>query len=821
MMATFVISVCTFSLMVLLLNTVHSTILGNNYEPNLRRNNIRSTGLDGMFSQSDFTSASKRRTQAVENKRRRVRDATDSKCSIPEEQMIALSDPSHTSFYTFNDSNFNLAMIWTGPDGKELMALTTMEYTFYSAQSHLWISNNFGRSFTSINHLIEGAIIRATDGIFKSSIDPQRVILVSYMPDMSKTETRLYGTLNGGKKFTKSIAPFYLDGSIVFHNTDANRLLAHSPYQQFKLWVSNDFGIHWKDVQRNVLSYAWGSKEMEPGVLFAVVSSGSTGSVTQRLMRSTDYGESFLAMKENVYSFGVQGNFVFAAMDGGKKNEERVLYVSKDDGETWNPTQLPVITINQFFSVLDMNEGMLFIHVDDEGGTGSGTLYTSDADGIVFSVSLKKHLYAERSATTDFYRVTSMRGVYLASQVGDDLSIHTNITFDRGGIWHPVKAPEGSVCKNSATSCNLQIHNRYSQTEGLNVPSSPLSQQNAVGLILAHGNVADALETHPPDVFVSNDGGYNWTKALAGPHHYTLTNNGGLLLAISAEQDVTNIIKFSYDEGHCWNEYQFIKEPFSITGLLPEPSTNSLNVSIWGFGVEDRRWRIVTIDFSAVLKNECTEADFVEWVPHLSNNNKGCLLGLNETFERVKPDSLCHLNYIHRPKAKVSDPCLCTKDDYECDFGFSRKGESEECEVSADVNPSQLDVCINGVKEKISTWGYRKIPGDKCVKGFQPVRSMDNLQQQCTNGLESNLSVEQQDGHEVRTATIVMILLAVTFFSGILLFLLYRHGKLPCTKPSLPSYRYSQLSREDSVDKMVNLESHPTYHDSSDEEMLE
>ncbi|XP_038072608.1 sortilin-like [Patiria miniata] len=553
-----------------------------------------------------------------------------------------------------------------------------------------------------------------------------------------------------------------------------------------------------------------------PYGLFGGLSSG-----TRKLLRSTDYGKTFLAIKMNVYSFGVQGKFVFAAVDGGKGDNGRILYVSKDDGKTWSPTQLPVVTSDRFFSVLDMNEGMLFMHVDDEGDTGSGTLYTSDADGIVFSVSLKKHLFAEGSATTDFYRVASMRGVYMASQVGDDLSIHTNITFDRGGIWHPVKAPKGSKCKNSATSCSLQIHNRYSQIKGVNAPSSPLSQSSAVGLILAHGNVADALETHPPDVFISNDGGYNWTKALSGPHHYTVTNHGGLLLAISAEQDVTNTIKFSYDEGHCWNEYKFCDEPFSITGLLPEPSTNSLNVSIWGFGSEDRRWRIVTIDFSAVLKDECTEKDFDEWVPHLSNERRGCLLGLNETFERVKPDSLCRLNYAHEPKAKQSNPCSCTKDDYECDFGFSRKGESKECKVSADVDPSHLDICINGNEEKINTWGYRKIPGDMCVNGFQPVRSMDTLQQQCTSGLESNLSVEQLDGHQVKTWTIVMILLAVAFFSGILVFLLYRHNKLPCTRPSLASYRYSQLSDGDNLDKMIDLESHPTYHDSSDEEILE
>ena len=59
-----------------------------------------------------------------------------------------------------------------------------------------------------------------------------QVVLVSYMEEMSQTETHFYVTVDGGETFTKSVVPFYLDGSIVFHSTDANRLLAHSPNQQ-------------------------------------------------------------------------------------------------------------------------------------------------------------------------------------------------------------------------------------------------------------------------------------------------------------------------------------------------------------------------------------------------------------------------------------------------------------------------------------------------------------------------------------------------------------------------------------------------------------
>ena len=39
------------------------------------------------------------------------------------------------------------------------------------------------------------------------------------------------------------------------------------------------------------------------------------------------------------------------------------------------------------------------------------------------------------------------------------------------------------------------------------------------------------------------------------------------------------------------------------------------------------------------------------------------------------------------------------------DFGFSRDIASDECEVSPGIDPSNLDICINGVEEQITTWG--------------------------------------------------------------------------------------------------------------------
>ena len=79
--------------------------------------------------------------------------------------------------------------------------------------------------------------------------------------------------------------------------------------------------------------------------------------------------------------------------------------------------------------------------------TGHGTLYTSGAQGVVYSESLPKHLYPNYGEVTDFYRVESMRGVYITSQILEDNSIRSMITYNRGATWQTLGRPKGAMCK--------------------------------------------------------------------------------------------------------------------------------------------------------------------------------------------------------------------------------------------------------------------------------------------------------------------------------------------------------------------------------------
>lgn len=52
------------------------------------------------------------------------------------------------------------------------------------------------------------------------------------------------------------------------------------------------------------------------------------------------------------------------------------------------------------------------------------------------------------------------------------------------------------------------------------------------------GTVGDSLSSSQhPDVFVSSDGGYSWRGTLMGPHHYSILDSGGLIVAVEAQRE--------------------------------------------------------------------------------------------------------------------------------------------------------------------------------------------------------------------------------------------------------------------------------------------
>ncbi|XP_026163747.1 sortilin-like [Mastacembelus armatus] len=722
----------------------------------------------------------------------------------------------------------SLSLAWVGDGSGVLLVLTTFQVPLLMmrfGQSNLYRSEDYGKTFTDVTHLINHTFIQTEFGIAISPDHSGKVILTG---DVSENGGfRLFRSQNFGMTFVPTDLPFEPLIQILYSPGDSNALLTLS--MTLDLWLSEDFGATWRKIHESVCLVRWGPKN---SIYFTTNNNGSCNDKGMLELRKTaDYGRSFTIIATSVYSFVLGGRFLFASiMTGG--GTERMIHVSVDGGEMWNMAQLPTVNHEQFYSILAANQDMIFMHVDDPGDSGVGTIYVSDDRGTVFSKSLERHLYVTTGSDTDFTAISSLRGVYMTSILTEDGAVETVITFDQGAKWQPLRRPQNSHCDtdtstNRPNRCRLHIHASYSTTMKMNVPMLPLSQPNTVGLILAHGSVGDAESTLFPDVYVSDDGGYSWLLALRGPHHYAILDSGGLLVAVEHTNSPVNQIKFSTDEGHCWHTYNFTSDPFHFSGMDSEPGARSMNVSLWGYRNDFSKWVVITIDFRKLLSRDCTEGDYVQWLAHStdsSGSNDGCVLGYKETFLRLRKDSVCWNGRDYAAAKKLS-PCPCTVDDYHCDFGYYRPMNSSECVEQEEIQGRPLEFCLNGTIEQLQTSGYRKIPGDQCEGGFQPDRKETNLRRMCNINTPSQNPLTETSS--LNAAVVAMVVIAILLTSAVAGVWLVK--KYVCGGRFLV-HRYSVMREHVEADKIEGVDDTDAhymetgkaqYNEDSDQDLLE
>uniref|UniRef100_A0A671LVP8 Sortilin-like n=1 Tax=Sinocyclocheilus anshuiensis TaxID=1608454 RepID=A0A671LVP8_9TELE len=710
--------------------------------------------------------------------------------------------------FTFQDISRSVSLAWVGDGTGVVLALTTFQMPIVFlrfGQSKLYRSEDYGKSFEDVTELINNTFISTDFGIAIGPESSGKVILTGDASGGSGA--RIFHSRDFGKNFIHTELPFHPLMQIMYNPQNSDVLAAISVRRD--LWISKDFGETWKKIHEMVCVVKCNVTSLFGVFLF----SDDKGVLVLR--KSADLGVNIKTVAERIYSFGIGGLCCEYMND-----MIRAIHVSVDKGETWNMAQLPPVGHEQFYSILAANDEMVFMHVDEPGDTGFGTIYVSDDRGTVYSKSLERHLYTTPGGETDFTNVTSLRGVFTTSVLVEDGSVQTVISFDQGGEWVPLKKPENTKCDSTAKDpemCSLHIHASYSTSMKLNVPMLPLSEPNAVGLILAHGSVGDAISMMTPDVYVSDDGGYTWLQALDGPHHYAILDSGGLLVAVEHnEAKPISEIKFSTDEGQCWYVYKFTQTPMFFTGLASEPGARSVNVSLWGY--EDAlisHWVTYTIDFKDLLTRTCQENDYIQWLAHsddISDPDDGCMLGYKERFLRVRKDSVCWIgrDYI---VTKQPTPCRCTLDDFLCDFGYYRKENSSECIEQADLRGHDLEICIHGKKELLQTNGYRKIPGDKCEGGEEPERRVIDLSKRCT---------DKSTSHSAPITAIVIAILLTGVVFGVLFVKKYVcGGRFLVHRYSVLQHNAEANGIDEPLDTDVAEAPKNDFHDDSDEDLLE
>ncbi|XP_075046529.1 sortilin-related receptor [Mixophyes fleayi] len=658
---------------------------------------------------------------------------------------------------SLNDSHNQIVVHWAGERSNVIVGLTRESLgSLGTKSSNVYVSYDYGKSFKRISEKFlyssGSSRVPAVAQFFHSPADNKRYIFVDADNPYLWITTDFCVTVRG---FSVPFKPTEL----LLHSTEPNLALAYDKSHPNKqLWKSEDFGQTWIMIQEHVKSFYWGIAPLDKPNTVYVERHEPRG--TSTVLRSTDYFQSrdTEIIIEEVDGFQLREHYMFATKTmhllGSKDQSSVQLWVSynrKPMRSAQFVTRHPIIE----YYITDVSEDQVFACVKHSNNVTN--LYISEAEGLRFSVSLENVLYVnpgagketlvrylENEPFADVHRVKGVRGVYIANMVNGSLAkenVASVITYDKGGTWEFLLAPgysdgEAARCPISK-GCHLHLAQPLSQMTSQGRVMPIVSKDSAPGLIAATGSVGREV-IGKINLYVSSSAGVRWRESLVGPHYCTWGDHGGILVAI-AQGVETNQLQYSTNEGETWKRFNFSESGLIVYGLLTEPGEKSTVFTIFGSYVgKGHSWVILQVNASDVLGVPCSENDYKLWSPSDERGNE-CLLGRKTVFKRRTPHATC-FNGEDFDRPITTSNCSCTREDFECDYGFKLNQDlrSEVCDPDPEFAGNLYPIpspCPVGTTYK-RTKGYRRISGDTCSGGDVETR-LDGEEVPCPVGEEN------------------------------------------------------------------------------------
>nr|XP_034995004.1 sortilin-related receptor isoform X2 [Zootoca vivipara] len=642
---------------------------------------------------------------------------------------------------SLNDSHNQMVVHWAGEKSNVIVALARDSLAFLGPKlSDVYISYDYGKTFKKISEKFNFGPGNSSQAViaqfYHSPADNKRYIFVDAYTQYLWLTTDFCNTTQGFP------IPFKA-ADLLLHSRLPNLILGFDKTHPNKqLWKSDDFGQTWIMIHEHVKSFSWGVEPYDKP--YAVYIERHEPTRASTVLRSTDFfqtRENKEILLEEVEDFQLREKYLFATKSVhllGTQQPSVQLWVSFNR-KPMQPAQFVTRHPIKEYYIADTSEDQVFVCVSH---SNNGTnLYISEAEGLRFSLTLENVLYYSPGGMgsdtlvkyfanepfADFHRVEGVPGVYIATLINSSFSeenMRSVITFDKGGTWEFLQPPEYTrygekINCELSKGCSLHLAQRLSQLLNFQLRRMPiLSKESAPGLIIATGSVGKNM-ANKMNVYISSSAGVRWKEVLSGPHYYSWGDHGGILMAVTQGTE-TNQLKYSTNEGETWKVFTFSEKPVFVYGLLTEPGEKSTIFTIFGSYKENRHsWLILQINTTDVLGVPCTENDYKLWSPSDERGNE-CLLGHKTVFKRRTPHATCFNGEDFDRPVMVSN-CSCTREDYECDFGFklSEDLSLEVCVPDPEFagKPSSPPVpCPIGSTYK-KTRGYRKISGDTCSGG--------------------------------------------------------------------------------------------------------
>eukprot|EP00163_Fabomonas_tropica_P001045 TRINITY_DN1078_c0_g1_i1.p1 TRINITY_DN1078_c0_g1~~TRINITY_DN1078_c0_g1_i1.p1 ORF type:complete len:890 (-),score=273.12 TRINITY_DN1078_c0_g1_i1:215-2884(-) len=669
---------------------------------------------------------------------------------------------------------------YAGKDNKILFVL--------SIHRQLYRSDDDGATWTNINDKLPGADSNqphARGGgvysIHQSPADPNRVVIVG-------VGNLHWATQDGGKSFYPLKTKVDIR-EIQFHPTKADWFLVSQKTPRcydntitkgncsLEVSYTQDFGHSFKFLRGRVVQFGWAI----PTEGISTIWMTAYDKHPQRdqafdmwdpavdFIATEDWGKTWKLVVKGGNSFSIETNFVFCAKvslvgSGSSRRDVVQLMVSDSTapivhpgqkyGElVFNPVKLPVKLEQNGYSIVDSSTGTAFLHVNHERYDSIwGNLYTSDSTGANYTISLK---YQKRDASgrVDFIAVEGLDGIYLANQVEnhdninqdwdkDPPRLQTVISFDKGGEWMALTPPRKDAynkripCRGD--ECRLHLHGVTNRRA-----YGPFySTKNAVGLIMATGNVGEYLMEDDDlcNTYMSRDAGLTWSEVRKGSHIYEFGDHGSVMV-MAPNTQLTDSVIYSLDEGETWKEFIFTDKKVLVSNIINNPTSTSKSFLLYGIRAQEGSSKgvLIHLDFATLGLRECegvdapgSGSDFELWIPETSYVEGGkvqkerCLMGRTTSYVRRKQDAKC-FNGENLERTHLVKNCPCTAEDYECYYGHHRASNGkcvpdEFFTGLSDMLPPKD--CPRG-HTYLQTKGYQRVGGNTCVAGvssaYEPI----------------------------------------------------------------------------------------------------
>lgn len=124
---------------------------------------------------------------------------------------------------------------------------------------------------------------------------------------------------------------------------------------------------------------------------------------------------------------------------------------------------------------------------------------------------------------------------------------------------------------------------------------------------MAVGNVGEHLAPYKEsDTFLSRDAGFTWEEVHKDAHLWEFGDSGSIVV-MANDEEATDHVLYSLDEGLTWREYGFTNDKMRVKAIVTVPTDTSRKFILMGYYPRNPDKAVVVhIDFSSLTRRPCT-----------------------------------------------------------------------------------------------------------------------------------------------------------------------------------------------------------------------